>query len=150
MEIKDIIAIGILIVAGISLFFSIREYIKRGKKDRAEFFLELRDRFKGNIKFMNIINLIQDDNDAELQKINTQDMNDLLGFFEEIYLFSQSGFISQDILYNFFGEYALECSQNKTISNRLELEKPYWIKFSLFCKDYKNWNSSNSKEEFHL
>ncbi len=150
MEIKDLIAIGTLIVVGISLFFSIREYIKRGKKERADFFLNLRDRFKDNTKFMAIIKLIQDDNDSELINVPMQDMNDLLGFFEEIYLFAQSGFISQDILFNFFGEYALECSQNKTISSRLELEKPYWIKFNLFCKDYKSWHSSNTKEEFHL
>jgi len=96
MEIKDLIAIGTLIVVGIITFFSIREYIKRGKKERADFFLNLRDRFKDNTKFMAIIKLIQDDNDSELINVPMQDMNDLLGFFEEIYLFAQSGFISQD------------------------------------------------------
>jgi hypothetical protein len=86
MEIKDLIAIGTLIVVGISLFFSIREYIKRGKKERADFFLNLRDRFKDNTKFMAIIKLIQDDNDSELINVPMQDMNDLrrVGLYHRI------------------------------------------------------------------
>ena len=151
MEIKDIISIVTVMIGGLSLFFTIREYIRRGNKERADFFLLLRDRFKKNEKFMKIQSLVENDNNAELETIPTQDLNDIIGFFEEIYLFSNSDFMSKDVLFYMMGQYATDCYNNPTIKKKLELDKEfYWKQFIAFCHEYEGWKKSNPAFEFKV
>jgi hypothetical protein len=151
MEIKDAIAIGTLVVGSFSLLFTIREYIKRGKKDRAEFFLRLRDRFKENELYMTIHGYVESDNHQALETIPTHDLNRLIGFYEEIYLFAQSGFIPKEVLYYMFGQYALDCYQNPTLKAKLGLETAFhWTQFTAFCRDYETWHKQHSKFVFEV
>jgi hypothetical protein len=150
-EIKLIAAFIGIIGTLIPLIMAVSEYIKRGKKERAEFFLKLRDRFKGNEKFMAIQRLVEEDKNEDLQKLPTQDKNDLIGMFEEIYLLSGNGTISKQIIYYMFGQYALDCYQNKILQEQLNLDKaPYWQQFRNFCKDVEAWKNAGCIVDFKL
>ena len=151
LDIKEIIAIIGIVATIPTLYMAVSEYIKRGKKERAEFFLKLRDRFKGNEKFMTIQKLIEEDKNEDLKKLPTQDKNDLIGMFEEIYLLSGNGTISKQIIFYMFGQYALDCYDNKVMQEQLNLEKaPYWQQFRNFCKEVEAWKNNGSTVEFKL
>lgn len=154
-NIYTIVALIGIVGTIIPLIMAVLEYIKRGKKDRAEFFLKLRDRFKGNEKFMAIQRLIEEDDNPlkveELKNIPIQDKNDLIGMFEEIYLLSANNLIDKHIIFYMFGQYALDCYQNETMQTQLKLkDQSYWKQFSNFCSEIEQWKNSGSPIDFKL
>jgi hypothetical protein len=144
MDIKDLMPIITVLIVSIFLFFSIREFIKRGSKDRADFLLRLRDRFKTNELYMSFQSLVENDDNDSLTKTPLQDINRLIGFYEEIYLFSNISFMSKEVYFYLFGQYALDCYENTVLKERLCFDTTFrWSQFVKFCHEYKNWKSKN-------
>ncbi len=115
----------VALVALITLFKGVFEYTQANTIKRSESFTELRIRFKSNDKFREICDLI-DHNDPKLEQIAFRDKRDLLGFFEEVSLKTNSGLIRKQVAHYMFGYYAIKCWECDYYWNSLDRYSIYW------------------------
>jgi hypothetical protein len=108
--VKDIASIAGGMIALCTLIKSVVEYTKRGAQERAAQFESLRLRFKSDVQFRHICDLLETD-DPELRKVPFKDKRDYLGFFEEIALMMNTGLMKENV-----GHVAYELGRVRYIS----------------------------------
>ena len=87
---------------------------------------------------MTIQRLVEDDKNAELEQLPIQDKNDLIGFFEEIFLLKGNGLLKKDVVFYMFGQYVLDCFENPVLAKQLDFNNQnYWSKFTQFYPEIK-------------
>ena len=90
---------GSLVVAVATLAKSLSEYRRQGAAKRIEQILEMRERLRGNEKFVNICELLETDSEA-LRDMTLLDKDNFVGFFEELcLLWNSKVFSDQEVLY---------------------------------------------------
>ena len=119
------------------------EYKEQGKQKKAEYFFELRKRFKENLIFSKIRNNITN---SENNSITVQEMKDYLGFFEELQIMINSGLLKKETAYYMFGVYAVACVNNDdTIRyTTYRIDDNLLSVFKLFFDDSKKWLSDKN------
>jgi len=110
----------------------ILEYSHQIKQKRVIQFIEMRRRFKENEKFRQICDLCEIDND-KLIDIPLGDRRNYAGFLEEVALMMNSGLIRKNVVFYFFGWYALTCWHSKNFWVDMGQESNYWDLFRDFA-----------------
>ena len=155
-DIKDIATVFGVVIAAFTLWLGVSEYIRQGKQKRAEHFFNLRKKWKENVVFKKIRDLIESD-DTELINTSLTDKYDYLGLFEEIAIMKNSGLIKSEVTYYMFGYYAVMCWKSTNFwddkeigTNCLNRDGCYWKVFVDFAKDCmifdEKENNFNSKK----
>lgn len=145
-------AIGTLLAAAVALgtaIFGVYEYRRQGKQKRAEHFLHLRERFKKDVRFKEIILLLEKD-DPKIREIPKEHKRDYLGFFEEIALMVNSRLIQPTVAQYMFGFYAIICRDSEHFWLDFEAKHEYWRVFHSFCDKMKAQEEAFSYDTFKL
>jgi uncharacterized membrane protein YbhN (UPF0104 family) len=125
-------AIGIM-VAAFSAARAIVEYRKQGVTKRAEIFLQMRTRLREDVSFKNICDLLETD-DESLKDIPIVERDRFLGFFEELALLRNSGFINDRVAFYMFGYYAARCRESRYFWRNLDRKHELWALFLSFAE----------------
>lgn len=131
MEPKDVAAIAGAIVALAALLKGVLEYELQGRQKRAEHFITMRQRFKGNETFRELCAMCEQD-DEKLRTVPFKDKRDILGFFEEVALMTNSGLLRPRVAQYMFGYYAMSCWRSVNFWNGVNKESLYWTLFRDF------------------
>ena len=129
---KDWATVIGVVVALFTLWKSLIEYTNQGKQKRAEHFLHMRERFKDNVDFKAMCDLLEQ-NSPELRDVAFKEKRDLLGFFEEIALMMNSGLVSPVVAHYMFGYYAILCWKSEYFWCGLNRHSDYWVLFRDFA-----------------
>jgi hypothetical protein len=113
------------LAALITLIKGVFEYTLANTIKRSDSFTELRIKFKTDEKFREICDLV-DHNDPKLEQIEFKDKRDLLGFFEEVALKTNSGLIKKQVAHYMFGYYAIRCWECESFWNSINKYSIYW------------------------
>jgi hypothetical protein len=134
-QIKDITQIvsyvaagGALLVGVITLLKSVLEYKRQGATKRAEQILEMRERLRGKARFVDICDLLEND-DKKLQNIPLIERDNFIGFYEELYLLWNSRVFNDEVVYYLFGYFAMRCWESKYFWTNLNRDSPTWGHF---------------------
>jgi hypothetical protein len=155
MELKDTLAITISGVgATVAIATAIKaliEYRKQGVTKRAEIFLQMRSRLREDPSFKNICQLLETD-DEELKEIPLIEKDRLIGFFEELALMKNSGFINDQVSLYMFGYFAVQCLDSKNFWHGLNKSHNLWALFMDFATQMKDKRQSfkYDRKNFHL
>jgi hypothetical protein len=128
--------IGAVIALG-ALAKGVFEYSLQGAQKRAEQFVGMRRRFKENETFRELCSLTETD-DPRLSTTPFKDKRDLLGFFEEIALMTNSGLIRESVAHYMFGYYAIRCWKSTHFWHGVNRESSYWSLFRDFVSRMEN------------
>ena len=122
---------------------SLDEYIKQGTAKRAEQFLDMRNKLRGNQDFVRICNLLEKD-DPQLRDTPLIEKDNFLAFYEDLILLWNSGIFGDHVVFYSFGYYALACWRSKNFWNGLNKNQQTWAYFREFVnrmeqleKDFK-------------
>jgi len=140
--ITAIAAVVVAIFGGLAYIKGLDEYKEQNKVKRAEHFIDLRNRFKGNASFNRIRELLLN-NDSRIKDISFKAKTDFLGFYEEIALMVNSDIIRKEVAYYMFGYYAIKCLDCKFFwkshdnPNAPTKNAKYWYVFMNFAEEMK-------------
>ena len=141
MNIINTIAVIItLFIAVFTFLKALMEYVKQGKLKRAELLEKYRGKFSTGKYFFEITRYIEED-DKRLMKIERVYRYDYLCFFEEISVLLNSGIFRKEIIYYFFGYYAIKTSESKNFWFDIDIESEYLQEFKRFVdtmRDYED------------
>ena len=138
---KDLAEIAGVVVAVITLMKGVYEYTKQAAQNRAEHFIQMRDRYDG---FLDVCTLLEQDGGSgpaheELCRLPFDKKRDFLGFYEEIALMMQSGLIKKQVAHYMFGYYAIRCWDSAAFwdapDTNLNRESCYWGVFRAFVQE---------------
>ena len=113
------VALGLL-----ALLKGFHEYVQQGKQKRAEHFIAMRRRFKENPSFIELCDLLEDD-DARLGEMPFKKKRDFLGFFEEIAIMCNSGLLRPEIAHYMFGYYVIDCWRSEHFWKNVDRDANY-------------------------
>lgn len=129
MEHASDVATTISVVVGLTtLIAGLISYRRQCAQHRGELLIRMRERFEGNESFKRICVLLETDH-ADLAQVPYKDKRELLGFFEEIALMLNSGFVRPEVARYMFGYYAMKCYESKNFCIITDLGKPSKINF---------------------
>lgn len=134
MELATILGV---VIALVTLVNALIEYAHQGAQKRAEHFLSMRIRLKGNPIFEEMCALLERD-DPKLETISFKDKRSLLGFFEEVALMMNSGLIRPEVVHYMFGYYAIQCWDSKHFWSGVNRQSYYWSLFKDFALQMKD------------
>jgi len=120
-----------VIIATISFIIALKQYIDGNRFKKAAFFMDLRRRFKENADFRMIREMIETGEIAE--DLNITLIYDYAGFFEELQIAINSGYIKSEMVYYLFGHYIISFD-NANLINR---EAPLWAAFNQLVQDMR-------------
>ena len=103
-----------LIIAVVVLLKGLAEYRKKTQLDRANIFLELRQKFKETENFSLIIAHL-DALDPALEEVSKSDRLKFLGFLEEVALMNNSGLLDDKIMNQAFGYYVIKVFEHPSM-----------------------------------
>lgn len=115
----------------ITLIKGVLEYMQANTLKRSESLTEMRIRFNSNEKFREICYLA-DCNDPRLTQIDIKDRRDILGFYEEVALKTNSGLIRKQVAHYMFGYYAIKCWKCEYFWDSIEKYSIYWCLYRDF------------------
>jgi hypothetical protein len=133
---KDVAIIIAGVVALITFFFGVLEFVRQGHQHRARQFVEMRRRFLETPQYREILDLLAA-NDPRLAEVSIQEKRNFLGFLEEVALMVKSRLIRREVAAYMFGHYVLLASRSEIMWANLHRESPYWRIF---------WNYADSLE----
>jgi hypothetical protein len=119
------------LVAVGTLVKSVLEYVKQGSSKRAEQFLLMRSRLRGNAEFVEICELL-DENSSKLRDMPLLRKDNFIGFFEELYLQWNSRVFNDEVVYYMFGYFAIACWESDNFWHGLNRDSPTWAHFKAF------------------
>lgn len=139
------------VIALLTFWKSVTEYIKQGTSKRAEQFLLMHSRFRENRDFQKICKMLMA-HDAGLRDIPPPlEKDNFLAFYEELALLWNSGIFNDHVVYYTFGYYALECWRSKYFWHGLAKpdspEGLTWVHFRDFAKKMEKLEKSGRGEE---
>jgi hypothetical protein len=120
-------------VAAVSAFKALAEYRKQGITKRSEIFLQMRSRLREDESFKRICDLLETD-DERLKDVSLVEKDRFTGFFEELALLRNSGFINDHVALYMFGYFAIRCFQSKNFWDGLNRNQPLWALFMDFAR----------------
>jgi hypothetical protein len=124
-----IVTLSGVLVAIISFWVALKQYSKINRFRKAEYFFNLKNTFRTNSEFIMIRQKI------ELNENMPEDFNSklysYLGFFEELQIAINSGFIDKKMVFYLFGYYVINCDEyiRKNGEINIDLDKPLWAVF---------------------
>jgi|SRR5215203_4565382 len=137
MELKDALTLAIAaigtMVAAFAALKALAEYRWQGITKRSEIFLNMRTRLREDASFKNICELLEKD-DPHLRDIPLIEKDRFLGFFEELALLRNSGFVNDRVVFYMFGYYAVRCVESKYFWRGLYARQDVWVVFRDFAK----------------
>jgi hypothetical protein len=125
---------AVALVALLTLAKGLFEYMRQGAQKEADRFIEMRERFKGNQTFSDIC-LKLEGHDKELEDTPYADKRDFLGFFQELALLVNSGFMPKEIAHYMFAYYARLCWHSDGFWDGINKYSPHWALFRDFAKE---------------
>ena len=131
MTATNYIAVVAALTGLATLWKSLAEYIKQGSSKRAEQFLNMRSRLRGNPTFINICELLETDS-HDLRDVPLLDKDNFIGFFEELTLLWNSKVFNDEVVYYMFGYYALRCHKSSNFWSGLNRNQLQWAHFNEF------------------
>jgi hypothetical protein len=153
---KDLAEIAGVVVAVITLIKGVYEYTKQAAQNRAEHFIQMRDRYDG---FLDVCTLLETDGDdgpahEELCRMPFERKRDFLGFYEEIALMMQSGLIKREVAHYMFGYYAIRCWESTAFwdapDSRLNRGSCYWGVFRAFAEEMAKMEKKSMSKAVHV
>jgi hypothetical protein len=133
---KDIAIILAGVVALVTFFFGVLEYVRQGRQHNAANFVQMRRRFLETSLFREILDLLAHD-DPLLKEISVQDRRNFVGFLEEVALMANSKIISPEVAYYMFGYYVVLTDRSENIWEDLDRSGAYWAVFRHFASQMK-------------
>jgi hypothetical protein len=129
------------LVALLPILIGLKQYKNENRFKKATYFFELRKRFKDNQGF----NLIREkiENNESLDDISQTELYDYAGFFEELQIAINSGFIDAEMVYYLFGYYILKFEDFNKESNRISTNLPLWIALNILTKKMNELKINN-------
>jgi hypothetical protein len=119
------------LIAVLTFIKSVMEYVKQGSSKRAEQFLLMRSRLRENSEFIEICEMLEND-DEKLRDVPILRKDNFIGFFEELYLLWNSQVFNDEIVYYMFGYFALSCWRSENFWRDLNRGSPTWGHFREF------------------
>ena len=141
MSAAIIAAVGVA-VALLTFIKAVVEYAGQNRQKRAEHFMEMRQRFKGNQSFSKISALLEPSGQApcnpELEKVPYFEKRDFLGFFQELAIQMNSRLIPKEVVHYMFGYYVLRCCDCEYFWKGVNRKSPHWKLFTDFAQDMRS------------
>jgi len=128
-------------ITGAGVVIALIEYRRQGAARRAEQFLQMRSRLRGNEKFVAICQMLDTDDEA-LREIPLIDKDNFIGFFEELTLLWNSGVFSDQVVYYMFGYFAIKCWDSKNFWAGLNRKSIGWSHFRDMAERLKEIQST--------
>jgi hypothetical protein len=146
-----IVSLLAVVVASLAAIKAIVEYRKQGITKRAEIFLQLRSRLREDVSFKNICQLLETD-DTALLDIPLIEKDRFIGFFEELALMKNSGFVNKPVCLYMFGYFAVRCLESKNFWHKLNKTQKFWTLFMDFAEHMRQAEKSfkYNRDDFHL
>jgi hypothetical protein len=91
--------------------------------------------------FKNLCDLLAE-NDPKLKDIPIGERHDFLGFFEEVALIVNSGFMRKEVAFYMFGYYVIQCSKSNYFWDKINRDSIYWSLFNDFAEQMQNEEDS--------
>jgi hypothetical protein len=136
----------VAIVGIITLLFGLYQYRKSIIQNRSSIFLDMRNRYMGDVEFQNIFNLLEN-NSTELTNIPYKIKLRLLGFYEELAILVNSKLIRKEVAFYMFAYHALRIwdsdnfwilkDENGEDDGNIDKEAIYWSLFKDFVFQMK-------------
>jgi hypothetical protein len=133
-----------IIVAGVvaltTFLTGIAEYVRRGRHERAENFLNMRRRFLESGLFREILNALATE-DPRVASIPIQDRRNFLAFFEEVELLVRSRLIRREVAFYMFGYYVLLAERSDALWTGIDRKDRYWRLFREFAAGLRSFET---------
>lgn len=127
-----------VIVAVLALIKAVYEYTQERKDKRAQQFLELRNYFRNNEKFQNVIEHLY--SDKNFSSIPNSVKIEFMAFFEDLALLMSSNRINKKVVFYMFGGDAITAFRNDTFWNEDLRKDKYWGMLSDFVSQMEEIN----------
>jgi hypothetical protein len=132
-------------VAILTLIKVVFEYARQNAQKRAEYYLELREKYLQKDRFMEIFELLEN-NSQKLAEMPRYQRLDLLCFYEDIALLVNAGLMKREIAHYMFGEYAIRCWDSEYFwENGENKNDPYWQFLGQFVEDMRRLDRNITK-----
>ena len=112
--------------------------MRQGALKRAEYFSSMRNQFKNNERFANLLKLLEVDS-HELTDIPYRQKVEFIGFFEEVALLMNSKLIKKDVAHYMFYYFAKRCWKSKNFWIKLNKDSFYWALFKEYIEEMENF-----------
>lgn len=142
---KDVSIIVAGLVAFVTFWTGLVQYIKQGHQARAGQFIQMRRRFLEDQTFRRILNLVAVGDDSITHE-SIQDRRNLVGFLEEIGLMTNSGLIKPEVARYMFGYYVLLIDDSEPFWEGLNRDSEYWTVFRKFAKTIRAIDPAKARE----
>jgi hypothetical protein len=110
-----------------SILLNTKENKSRLRFQKGEYFLNLRQSFKGNATFTAIREAVQ--NREDLTRFSRVNIYDYAGFFEDIKIAIDSGFVSPKMAAYLFGHYIIEFDSTLDVRPVINRDADLWTKY---------------------
>lgn len=134
-----------LLIALIPIFMGLKQYKNENRFKKATYFIDLRIRYKENKSFTKIREKLE--NEESLDDISQIELFDYAGFFEELQIAINSGFIDAKLVYYLFGYYILKFEKFTQENSRISIEKDLWIALKTLMINMNELNKINISNE---
>jgi hypothetical protein len=124
------------IVATVTLVKGLFEYMRQNTQKRAEYYIEMREKFMENDRFQEIFELLEND-DPELANLPYDKKLDFLGFYEDIALMVNSDLLKKPVAHYMFAYYSIRCWESDHFWNKMNRDSAYWRLFKDFVCQMK-------------
>jgi hypothetical protein len=123
-------------VAALTLAKAVFEYSRQNAQKRAEYYLELREKYQQKDRFADIFELL-DNNSPKLAELPHYKKLYFLSFYEDIALLVNAGLMKQAVAHYMFGNYAIRCWESEYFWENMNRNDPYWLLFRHFVQEMK-------------
>ena len=120
------------LIAFLTLLKGILEFRRATIMKRLELFLTLRSRLREDKEFIEICELLVND-DLKLRDIPLVQKDRFTGFFEELAIIRNSKVITDDVVLYMFSYFAIQCSDSKNYWFGLNKKEVFWSLFFEFA-----------------
>lgn len=129
--------IGTIIGSAIALVTvtkGVLEYGRQGALRRAEYFRELRTRFKDREEFERLRSILSEGDEDALAEIPFSEKKEFLSFLEEVALAVNSKLLNEDVAHYMFGYYAAKIHESKNFWKSVSKNHWSWKISVEFCE----------------
>lgn len=123
-----------LLIALVTICFGFHQYKQEKRFKKLNHFTELRNRFKLNKDFTEIRQQVLKGNSKEIDLIKVYDY---IGFFEELQISINSGFVDEEKIYYLFGHYILSFDESN-LSGYIDKNASLWSVYNKLVTTMKN------------
>ena len=139
-----IIAAGV--VAFITFFTGLLEYVRQGRQHRAQNFVQMRRRFLETPQYRQILDKLAVDEESLCDE-SIQEKRNFIGFLEEVALMVNSKLIRKEVAHYMFGYYVLLAAKSVHFWEGLDKDSQYWTLFRRFAQEMQEMNQDPGSQE---